>query len=404
MEADQLDPASYQLLVESGQLQHSQPCNTNEAAQLLLDMSVNQQQFNTSTTLLPPAAQAPARPLPPFVAFYDLGPVQQEALDLSAWYNCASPYCQRQMVLKPWTRFHATTLEALCTECTRVLLRDPGLNTDIGALEHLENQVLIHRDEKKRRQEYGSLQNPDDDAPFDYPASMRGPIALTDYAPIAAKVFTNVTPQIVSTVSTLPNNASNDVVTPVATAHEPISALHDNTKTAPDTSTTEEAKPSRWSSMFKSITNTFTRSPPKPSSSNAEARSLLQSPAYNNNNAVIGPSLIMQTTIGSDDAAYNTTANTDADSDFDTNIDDLIDEDSFAAEPNRVRNVAVAQDEGNYGDGDDDDDDDSEGQYEEAEQGDEEMMEQREDAEYHAAMVEGVKVHDDTSDEEYMDD
>jgi len=454
MDADQLDPASYQLMVESGQLQYNQSSNTNEAAQMLVDFSNDQQVQasdvgDTSTT---PSSVIPvqgfAQSMPTFVVFEQLQPVQQQALNFSDWYNCASPYCQRQMVLKPWTRYHSISVEPLCTECTRVFLRDPVLNTDRGALDHLEKQALVHWNEKARRQNEGKLQNMADDAPFDHSAVMRGPVAFTSHvnvdtdmpivdgdaiSPVASQPESVNNNDIMSQLANYTSNEDHTVSSPLAkTSHnldeDDMSQLVHNRKNTNDstsdsatildnsglwrfapTRTTppppEEPKQSTWSTMFSGIKNAFTRSPPKSKSatSSNEGRSSLQSPAHTT--PVNGASDMLNPTAVNMAANDNrrTTSHHSGNSDFDTNIDDLIDEDSFAADPSRVvRHVEDQLVE------DADNESESEGGYEEEEEEeDEESKHESDEAEYHAAVVEKVKVYDDEDDEsdgEYLDD
>lgn len=433
MDSDQLDPAAYQLMVESGQLQYNQPSNTNEAAQMLLDFSNDQQQVqasgvnNTLTNSTTPA-QGFVQTTPVFVVAEQLQPAQLQPLDFSEWYNCASAHCQRQMVLKPWTRFNAVTVEPLCTECTRVWLRDPVLNTDPGALDHLKKQALVHWNEKARRQEQGTAQNMADDAPFDHPAAMHGPVAFARHVNVSTDMPVEdgnrdaMSPlasesDLVNNndiMSQFVNNSHNEDLTFSSSRANTSNNLNEDLMSQPAHSTNNPAdldaeiftnrtlfeppttlplaakspKQSTWSTMFSGIKNAFTRSPPKSKSSN-EGRSGLQSPAY---------------TITANPTANDprrTTSSNSGNSDFDTNIDDLIDEDSFAADPNRVGRlqrqlVEVA---------DDDEEDGSEGGYYEEEEN-EEGKRERDEAEYHAAMVEKVKVYDDQggSDGEYLDD
>lgn len=408
MDADQLDPASYQLMVESGQLQYIRPSNTEDAAQTLLDFSINQQLGgpsvdNTLATSITPnplvQLQIPAQALPAFVPASNLLPSQRELLNDTAWYNCASPHCQRQMVIKPWTYYSTTTLEPLCTECTRVFLRDPVLNTDAGALEHLEKLVNVHNQEKERRQNIGNPQNSDEDAPFDYPRAMRGPIALSEYTPIASKQMDNME-NSVTPPANVSNDVSHDSTNSDATIGLETNASH-MSSSAGTSSPPNEVKRGLFSSTFSRFTNIF-RSPPKDNtlSSSTEGRSELQSPAYTN--TVTGASTLMQEMLNDSDnttadytnnpTAHATTSDT---SDFDTNIDDLIDEDSFAADPNRVHLAVVAQDQ--------DEESIGETEEEDEEEEDQEIKQERDAAEYHAAMVQEVKVYDDESDE-YMDD
>jgi len=124
-------------------------------------------------------------------------------------------------------------------------------------------------------------------------------------------------------------------------------------------------------------------------------------------------------TIAAATSYESTGLNNDGDADFDTNIDDLIDEDSFAADidpnPTRVRSNArdqiVAEDDGNEDMsasdsemGEEEEDKDHDEEEMEAAAEDLEMQLQSDAAEYHAAMVEKVKVYDDDdeSDDEYV--
>jgi len=116
-----------------------------------------------------------AQPVELFVLRQQLHPDIANNFNFSVFYNCASPHCRRQMILKPWTRYHISTFLPLCTGCTRVYL-GPGMANDRIALQYLEGQVQGEYVEKERRQLSGKAQNPDPDAPFNYAAQLTGPI------------------------------------------------------------------------------------------------------------------------------------------------------------------------------------------------------------------------------------
>ena len=117
-----------------------------------------------------------AQPVELFVLCQQLHPDIAMNFNFSAFYNnCASPHCRRQMILKPWTRYHISTFLPLCTDCTRVYL-GPGMTNDPIALQFLEGQVQGEYVEKERRQLSGNAQNPDPDAPFNYAQALTGPI------------------------------------------------------------------------------------------------------------------------------------------------------------------------------------------------------------------------------------